>query len=159
MPRHEAVPLLQRLYAEPIKPELIAACVQQMREAHITVAAALSPQKTHDFIQDVVAAGVDMFVIRGTTVSAEHVSAQLEPLNLAVHHELDVPVLVGGRHVPVRPASHACWRGRGAGRVRRRREPYDCRCAGSPGSHGNRGGRRGAARRDYLDESGGGTCT
>ena len=42
-------------------------------------------------------AGVDIFVIRGTTVSAEHVSGQAEPLNLKQFiYELDVPVIVGG---------------------------------------------------------------
>lgn len=93
----DAVPVLQRLYAQPIQPELIAARVQQMRDAGITVAGSLSPQKTHDLFRDVISAGVDVFVIRGTTVSAEHVSAELEPLNLKQFiYELDVPVLVGG---------------------------------------------------------------
>ena len=57
----------------------------------------LSPQRTKEFAKTVVDAGVDMFVIRGTTVSAEHVSAQAEPLNLKEFiYELDVPVIVGG---------------------------------------------------------------
>ncbi|HQR80417.1 MAG TPA: IMP dehydrogenase, partial [Actinomycetota bacterium] len=95
--RGDAVELLQRLYARPIQPELIVARVQQMRDAGITVAASLSPQKTHDLFRDVIEAGVDVFVIRGTTVSAEHVSAAQEPLNLKQFiYELDVPVLVGG---------------------------------------------------------------
>ena len=59
--------------------------------------AALSPQRTKEFAKAVVDAGVDMFVIRGTTVSAEHVSGQAEPLNLKEFiYELDVPVIVGG---------------------------------------------------------------
>src|SRR3546814_16598289 len=68
-----------------------------MREAWVTVAGSLSPQRTKDFAKTVVDAGVDMFVIRGTTVSAEHVSSQAEPLNLKEFiYELDVPVIVGG---------------------------------------------------------------
>ena len=55
------------------------------------------PAADQDFAKTVVDAGVDMFVIRGTTVSAEHVSAQAEPLNLKEFiYELDVPVIVGG---------------------------------------------------------------
>ena len=65
--------------------------------AIVTVAAALSPQRTQEFYQTVVNAGVDLFVIRGTTVSAEHVSKETEALNLKKFiYELDVPVIVGG---------------------------------------------------------------
>ena len=61
------------------------------------MAGSLSPQRTKEFAKAVVDAGVDMFVIRGTTVSAEHVSSQAEPLNLKEFiYELDVPVIVGG---------------------------------------------------------------
>ncbi|MBR7540384.1 GuaB3 family IMP dehydrogenase-related protein, partial [Mycobacterium tuberculosis] len=67
------------------------------REAGVTVAGALTPQRTQQFYKTVVDAGVDIFVIRGTTVSAEHVSSQAEPLNLKQFiYELDVPVIVGG---------------------------------------------------------------
>ncbi len=92
-----AIGRLQEIYAEPIKAELITARLKQMREAGITVAGSLSPQRTKEFAKVVVDAGVDMFVIRGTTVSAEHVSGQAEPLNLKEFiYELDVPVIVGG---------------------------------------------------------------
>src|SRR3712207_8620732 len=68
-----------------------------MRAAGVTVAGSLSPQRTREFAKTVVDAGVDMFVIRGTTVSAEHVSSKAEPLNLKEFiYELDVPVIVGG---------------------------------------------------------------
>jgi IMP dehydrogenase len=88
---------LQEIYAEPIKPELITARLREMRESGVTVAGSLSPQRTKEFAKTVVDAGCEMFVIRGTTVSAEHVSAQAEPLNLKEFiYELDVPVIVGG---------------------------------------------------------------
>jgi IMP dehydrogenase len=88
---------LQEIYAEPIKPELITARLKEMRESGVTVAGSLSPQRTKEFAKTVVDAGCEMFVIRGTTVSAEHVSAQAEPLNLKEFiYELDVPVIVGG---------------------------------------------------------------
>src|SRR5690606_7412655 len=88
---------MQEIYAEPIKPDLITARLAQIREAGVTVAAALSPARTKELWKTVIDAGVDLFVIRGTTVSAEHVSHQTEPLNLKQFiYELDVPVIVGG---------------------------------------------------------------
>jgi len=88
---------MQEIYAEPIQAELITARLKEMRQAGVTVAGSLSPQRTKEFAKCVVDAGVDMFVIRGTTVSAEHVSSQAEPLNLKEFiYELDVPVIVGG---------------------------------------------------------------
>lgn len=93
----EATALLQKLYAEPIKPELITARIAQIRDAGVTVAGALTPQRTQEFYSTVVDAGVDLFVIRGTAVSAEHISKSHEPLNLKKFiYELDVPVIVGG---------------------------------------------------------------
>ena len=90
-----AVRRMQQMYAEPVRAELISARLKQMRDAGVTVAGSLSPQRTKEFAKTVVDAGVDMFVIRGTTVSAEHVSAQAEPLNLKEFiYELDAPVRI-----------------------------------------------------------------
>ena len=88
---------LQQIYSEPIKPELITARLHEIRQAGVVVAGKLSPQRTQRYWRSVVEAGVDLFVIRGTTVSAEHVSSHREPLNLKRFiYELDVPVIVGG---------------------------------------------------------------
>jgi IMP dehydrogenase len=88
---------LQEIYAEPIKEELIGQRIEEIRSAGVTTAARLSPQRTVRYYKTVIDAGVDIFVIRGTTVSAEHVSGQAEPLNLKQFiYELDVPVIVGG---------------------------------------------------------------
>src|SRR5918999_1284796 len=93
----QATKAMQAIYAEPIKPELIGKRVAEIREAGVPAAGALSPQNTQAYAQAVVDAGVDFFVIRGTTVSAEHVSSDLTPLNLKQFiYELDVPVIVGG---------------------------------------------------------------
>src|SRR3954453_14984374 len=92
-----AVQRMQEIYSEPVKADLITQRVQQIRESGVTVAGSLSPQRTKEFAKTVVDAGVDMLVIRGTTVSAEHASSQSEPLNLKEFiYELDVPVIVGG---------------------------------------------------------------
>ena len=73
---------MQEIYEAPIQPELVAARIAEVRAAGVTVAAALSPQRTAQLWKTVVDAGADLFVIRGTTVSAEHVSGRAEPLNL-----------------------------------------------------------------------------
>lgn len=93
----EAIRYMQEAYSEPIKPSLIKERLAQIREAGVTVAGALSPHCTEEFLSAVLDAGVDLFVIRGTAVSAEHVSQDHEPLNLKqLIYNLDVPVIVGG---------------------------------------------------------------
>ncbi|GAB3664890.1 GuaB3 family IMP dehydrogenase-related protein [Actinocorallia lasiicapitis] len=88
---------LQEVYSAPIKEELIGQRIAEIRDSGVTVAASLSPQRTAKYYKAVVDAGVDLFVIRGTTVSAEHVSGRAEPLNLKQFiYDLDVPVIVGG---------------------------------------------------------------
>ena len=97
LPQEAATRRLQQIYHEPIKEELIGQRIEEIRSAGVTTAARLSPQRTVRYYKTVVDAGVDIFVIRGTTVSAEHVSGQAEPLNLKQFiYELDVPVIVGG---------------------------------------------------------------
>ena len=65
---------MQQIYSEPIKPELIRDRIAEIRAGGVVVAGALSPQRTAQFSDVVLKAGVDLFVIRGTTVSAEHVA-------------------------------------------------------------------------------------
>jgi IMP dehydrogenase len=88
---------LQEMYAAPIQDDLIGRRIEEIARAGVTTAARLSPQKTARYFKAVVDAGADIFVIRGTTVSAEHVSGRAEPLNLKQFiYELDLPVVVGG---------------------------------------------------------------
>ena len=92
-----SVELLQKIYSAPIKPELIKARIKEIKSEGVIAAAALSPNSVVKHSKAVVEAGVDIFVIRGTTVSAEHVSTGEEPLNLKEFiYQLDVPVIVGG---------------------------------------------------------------
>ena len=93
----DATKRLQEVYAEPIKPELIAERVRTMREGGVTVAVRVSPQHTLALAPVVLDAGVDLLVIQGTLVSAEHVSTTDEPLNLKEFiADLDLPCIVGG---------------------------------------------------------------
>jgi IMP dehydrogenase len=88
---------LQEVYSEPVKPDLIAARIRDMREAGVTTAVRVSPQHTLELAPVAIQAGVDLLVIQGTIVSAEHVQEGGTPLNLKRFiADLDVPVIVGG---------------------------------------------------------------
>lgn len=88
---------LQEIYAEPIRPELIGERVRELREGGVTVAVRVSPQHTLALAPVILDAGIDLLVVQGTIVSAEHVSTQDEPLNLKEFiADLDLPVIVGG---------------------------------------------------------------
>jgi IMP dehydrogenase len=153
----QATRAMQAIYAEPIKPELIGKRVAEIREAGVPAAGALSPQNTQAYAQAVVDAGVDFFVIRGTTVSAEHVSSELTPLNLKQFiYDLDVPVIVGGcatypaaLHL-MRTGAAGVLVGFGGGAA------YTSRSVlGVAVPMASAVSDVAAARRDYLDESGG----
>ncbi|MCG2798841.1 MAG: GuaB3 family IMP dehydrogenase-related protein [Cellulomonas sp.] len=148
---------MQEIYSAPVQPELITARLKEIRSAGVTVAGALSPQRTQEHWRTVVEAGCDLFVIRGTTVSAEHVSGRTEPLNLKRFiYELDVPVIVGGAstytaalHL-MRTGAAGVLVGFGGGAAHTTRL--------SLGIHAPMAtavADVAAARRDYLDESGG----
>ncbi|GAB3863902.1 GuaB3 family IMP dehydrogenase-related protein [Dactylosporangium cerinum] len=93
----QATKRLQEVYAEPIKPELIGERVKEIRDGGVTVAVRVSPQHTLALAPVILDAGVDLLVIQGTLVSAEHVSTTDEPLNLKEFiADLDLPVIVGG---------------------------------------------------------------
>src|SRR3954452_14776591 len=93
----DATRRLRELSAEPIKPELIAERVRTIRDGGVTVAVRVSPQHTLALAPVILDAGVDILVIQGPLVSAEHVSTVDEPLNLKEFiADLDLPVIVGG---------------------------------------------------------------
>ncbi|MCY7363748.1 MAG: GuaB3 family IMP dehydrogenase-related protein [Frankiaceae bacterium] len=157
LPEDRATARMQEIYAKPIEADLITARVKQIRDAGVTVAASLTPQRTVQFAQTVLDSGVDLFVIQGTVVSAEHVSSRSEPLNLKRFiADLDVPVLVGGcatyqsaLHL-MRTGAAGILVGVGPGQANTTRGvlglgvPMATSIADAAG-----------ARRDYLDESGG----
>ncbi|CAM5695357.1 GuaB3 family IMP dehydrogenase-related protein [Mycolicibacterium aubagnense] len=93
----EAVRLLQQLHAAPLDPELLGAAVARVREAGVTTAVRVSPQNAQALTPTLIAAGIDLLVIQGTIISAERVASDGEPLNLKTFiSELDVPVVAGG---------------------------------------------------------------
>ncbi len=157
LPAEMATARMQELYSAPIQAELITARLEQIREAGVTVAGALTPQRTQEFYKTVVDAGVDIFVIRGTTVSAEHVSTHTEPLNLKQFiYELDVPVIVGGAatytaalHL-MRTGAAGVLVGFGGGAAATTRKTLGIHAPMATAVADVH-----AARRDYMDESGG----
>jgi IMP dehydrogenase len=157
LPAESATERIQQIYAEPIKPELIVERLHEIRDAGVTVAGALSPQRTQDYYSTVVEAGVDLFVIRGTVVSAEHVSQDHEPLNLKKFiYDLDVPVIVGGAanytaalHL-MRTGAAGVLVGFGGGAVSANRNTIGVHAPMATAIADVA-----EARRDYMDESGG----
>src|SRR5262245_4409035 len=88
---------MQELYREPVKEELVGRRIEEIRESGVTSCASLTPQKVERFAPIVLEAGLDVLVIQGTVVSAEHVSTRTEPLNLKEFIAgFDLPVIVGG---------------------------------------------------------------
>ena len=157
LPAERATERIQQIYAEPIKPELIVERLHEIRDAGVTVAGALSPQRTQDYYSTVLEAGVDLFVIRGTVVSAEHVSQDHEPLNLKKFiYDLDVPVIVGGAanytaalHL-MRTGAAGVLVGFGGGAVSANRNTIGVHAPMATAIADVA-----EARRDYMDESGG----
>ncbi|CAB4555630.1 unannotated protein [freshwater metagenome] len=153
----DATARMQQIYSEPIRPELITARLAEIRAAGVVVAGALSPQRTQEHYETVIKAGVDLFVIRGTTVSAEHVAKSTEPLNLKKFiYELDVPVIVGGAatytaalHL-MRTGAAGVLVGFGGGAASTTRASLGIHAPMATAVADVAG-----ARRDYLDESGG----
>ncbi|HEX4722102.1 MAG TPA: GuaB3 family IMP dehydrogenase-related protein [Pseudonocardiaceae bacterium] len=153
------VRVLQELHAAPIQPDLLAESIKRIRESGVTVAARVSPQRAAELTPDLIAAGVEILVVQGTIVSAEHVATDdEEPLNLKRFiADLDLPVIAGGV-ADYRTAMHLMRTG----------------AAGVIVGHGHSMGvtstdavlgigvpmataivDAAAARRDYLDETGG----
>src|SRR6201997_1103228 len=92
-----AIRLLQQLHAAPLDPELLATAVASIRDAGVTTAVRVSPQNAPALTPGLVAAGVHPLVGPGTIISAERVASNGEPLNLKTFiSELDVPVVAGG---------------------------------------------------------------
>ena len=156
----ELVRLLQEAHAAPVRVDLLTEAIKQVRDSGVTVAARVSPQHAAELTPDLLAAGVEVLVVQGTIISAEHVAreADAEPLNLKQFiADLDVPVIAGGVH-DYRTAMHLMRTG-AAGVI----VGYG-HCAGVTTTDSALGigvpmataiVDAAAARRDYLDETGG----
>ncbi|WP_067543964.1 GuaB3 family IMP dehydrogenase-related protein [Nocardia crassostreae] len=152
-----AVALLQELHAAPMQADLLAAAVGQVRAAGVTTAVRVSPQNARALAPSLVQAGIDLLVVHGTIISAEHVGDG-EPLNLKTFiAELDVPVVAGGVS-DHRTALHLMRTGAagvivGYGSLQGATTTGEVLGIGVPMATAIADAA--AARRDYLDETGG----
>ncbi|MEU1210649.1 GuaB3 family IMP dehydrogenase-related protein [Nocardia sp. NPDC056611] len=152
-----AVALLQELHAAPMKADLLAAAVAEVRAAGVTTAVRVSPQNARALTPSLVQAGIDLLVVHGTIISAEHVGDG-EPLNLKTFiAELDVPVVAGGVS-DHRTALHLMRTGAagvivGYGSMQGSTTTGEVLGIGVPMATAIADAA--AARRDYLDETGG----
>jgi IMP dehydrogenase len=99
LPKEVATAEMQSIYQAPLDRDLMVQRVREIKDQGVVAAASLTPQRVREYYEDVIEAGLDILVIQGTVVSAEHVSADASrpPLNLKEFiREVEVPVIVGG---------------------------------------------------------------
>jgi IMP dehydrogenase len=97
LPVEKATRRMQELYQQPIIPRLVTERIREINDAGVVSCASVTPQRTAALLDHILAGELDMLVIQGTVVSAEHVSKTIEPLNLKTFiRQLDIPVIVGG---------------------------------------------------------------
>ncbi|MHB8294258.1 MAG: GuaB3 family IMP dehydrogenase-related protein [Acidimicrobiales bacterium] len=97
LPEDKATARMQQLYSEPLNLELVADRIREIKRAGVVAAGSVTPQRCQAYSKALLDAELDLLVIQGTVVSAEHVSKATEPLNLKRFiRELDLPVVVGG---------------------------------------------------------------
>lgn len=152
-----AIRMLQQLHAAPIRTDLLTESVKRIKDSGVTVAARVSPQHAEELTPTLLAAGVEVLMVQGTIVSAEHVSRDGEPLNLKRFiADLDVPVIAGGVG-DYRTAIHLMRTGAagviiGFGQAR---SATTTQVLGIGVPMATAIADAAAARRDYLDETGG----
>ncbi len=95
--RDEATREMQEIYQEPLQDELMAQRIREIKDQGVVAAASLTPQRVERHLETVLDAGLDILVIQGTVISAEHVSSTGSALNLKDFvADLDIPVVLGG---------------------------------------------------------------
>jgi IMP dehydrogenase len=97
LPKEIATREMQEIYSAPIDEDLMVQRIREIKEQGVVTAASLTPQRVNKYYEKVLDAGLDILVIQGTVVSAEHVSQTSQALNLKEFiADLPVPVVVGG---------------------------------------------------------------
>ena len=92
----EATQLVQDMYKEPIKEELISTRIEEIKSAGVPAIVSAIPQRAERFGRISQEAGVDFFVVQSTVTTAKHISSHYKTLDLtAFCKEMSVPVIVG----------------------------------------------------------------
>ena len=146
--------IIQELHAAPLDDALLTERISQVRDSGVTVAVRVSPQNACEMAPKVIAAGAELLFIQGTLVSAEHVATGGEPLNLKEFiGSLDVPVIAGGV-TDYTTALHLMRTG-AAGVIVGAGVTTNAETVGIDSAMATAIADAAAARRDYLDETGG----
>jgi len=94
--KDEYVSLMQKLYQEPIKKELIKKRIKEIKDGGGITAVSSIPQDAIEFGPIARDAGVDIFVVQSTVLSTKHKSSTSEPLDLNKFcAEMNIPIMVG----------------------------------------------------------------
>ncbi|HMT04209.1 MAG: GuaB3 family IMP dehydrogenase-related protein [Solirubrobacterales bacterium] len=97
VPKDKATALMQEIYETPVQKELIARRVAEIKAEGAVVCGSFTPQSVQANYEAALEAGLDILVVQGTVISAEHVSTTVEPLNLKEFiAEVPIPTVVGG---------------------------------------------------------------
>jgi IMP dehydrogenase len=97
LPKDKATAEMQEIYARPVEPKLIAQRIEEIKSRRVLAAGSLTPQRVREYYEIALAAGLDVLIIQGTVVSAEHVSSNGQALNLKEFiASIPIPVIVGG---------------------------------------------------------------
>ena len=95
-PLREVTSLLQRVYSEPIREEMVGDCVERVKKSGATCAVAVTPQNTKWLSSVAVEAGADVLVVQSTVTTARHISRSYRGLIFSeLIENIDVPVVVG----------------------------------------------------------------
>jgi len=94
--KEEATHLTQQIYTEPIKEELVAQRVKEIKKAGVLAAVSAIPQRAEKFGAIAQAAGADIFVVQSTVSTARHISSEYKTLDIAKFcKQMKIPVIIG----------------------------------------------------------------
>ena len=94
--KSEVTSLLQRIYQEPVHPDLIAARVKQIKDEGGIAAVSSIPQRAAEFGPIAQEAGADLYVVQSTVSTARHISSEYKSLDLTKFcADMRIPVIVG----------------------------------------------------------------
>src|SRR3989442_569397 len=94
--KDEVTALIQKIYTEPIKEELISRRIQELKKSGVLAAVSSIPQKAERFGAIAQEAGADVFVVQSTVSTVKHISTQYKSLELAAFTKaMKIPVVVG----------------------------------------------------------------
>ena len=94
--QEEATRIIQSIYSEPIKEELIHERVQEIKKGGGPVAVSSIPQRAERFAQIAQEAGADIFIVQSTVTTARHIATEYKTLELnRLKKHLAIPLIVG----------------------------------------------------------------